>query len=74
MEGDSLLDLNGTSKSQVDNMKNVDTQTAALFDLLQERFTEWLVDRKPTGEFQIKIPVSQGGLRGKPKIIKTQDI
>lgn len=38
-----------------------------MFEGFKKRFLLWL-EGKPTGEFSIKIPVNDGGIRGRPDV------
>lgn len=43
------------------------------FENAKNEFEKWLLTC-PTGEFSLIIIVNQGGIRGKPKITKKQDL
>ena len=46
----------------------------APFRLAKQEFDKWLQENSPTGEFSLIINVNQGGIRGKPKINRKEDL
>ena len=45
-----------------------------LFESAKQEFDKWLQENSPTGEFSLIINVNQGGIRGKPKISRKEDL
>jgi hypothetical protein len=48
-------------------------KVVTIFAEIHRRFLEW-TKNSPTGEFKVIIPVNQGGISGKAKIVRTENI
>lgn len=46
---------------------------AGIFEASKVNILEWL-EKKPTGTFILTVEVNEGGIRGKPKLTKTQNL
>jgi len=51
----------------MDGMTDNTQKINDMFEGFKKRFLLWL-EGKPTGEFSIKIPVNDGGIRGRPDV------
>lgn len=54
--------------------ENIQCSKSDPFEGAKEEFKKWIQENSPTGEFSLTIAVNQGGVRGKPKITRTENL